>query len=248
MGRVSVLFGPAAHRPADPPTPEVIADLHLDRLRAAIFPDGGDAEFAQVFDAPLREPDAVYFRHAVFADLARDDIAHCVKTFTDRMLRVTDLSRRAAGAQHCRQRERWHLDAAHEYCRAVAGLRSELAAAVPESTALQQLLSYLDTYTGGEKFQSLAGITSALISEITSQRYCVHIDGWQVRVERFAGQPDLGATVTATFHRFRDDRPRPPALEVPPPADLNHIDEQVLDCVARLFPDTVGKVGEFFRQ
>lgn len=243
----SLLFAPGTRPRRGVARPDAVTDLHLDRIRDAVLTEGAGHGLGTVFEDWLPDAEAVVYRHDIFRDLDRAAAGAAVTAFAEHMHEVRDHLTRAGVVHDSRQRDRWHLDAAEIYCRAVELLRDGLSAAEVRSTALRGLHAYLTEYTGSARFRQLTDDAHAITTQSAANRYGVHIDGWQVRVERYAGQPDLTAAVASEFARFAPESADRHPTTVPPPSDLNHIDEQILDCVARLFPDLFRRLAEFRR-
>lgn len=77
------------------------------------------------FHAPLRETDAVAFRHDVFQDLENPSLFDAITAFAHSMHVVREHLAQLAKPYGERQKERWSLDAVDVYC---AGGRSRLSA------------------------------------------------------------------------------------------------------------------------
>ena len=101
-------------------------DLNLDQVVAAATRGRDDYELAPFFSAPLRDLDAIAYRHEVFRDLERDAVGASVRRFAAAMR----LSREHLGVARKlyvpQQKWLWHLDAIETYCGAVQSLRHDI--------------------------------------------------------------------------------------------------------------------------
>jgi DNA mismatch repair protein MutS len=79
-------------------------------------------------------------------------------------------------------------------------------------------------------------------------RYTVHIQGLRVHVEKFEGQTDYSSEVAATFDRFATEENKDYRVAIPTYPDMNHVEEQILECVAKLYPHTFERLDSFSRQ
>ena len=68
----SILFPSAEHRPPSEAwaTPDFFVDLNLDQIVAAIIAGKAEYNLAPIFYWPLRDVDAVHYRHEVMRDLS----------------------------------------------------------------------------------------------------------------------------------------------------------------------------------
>ena len=65
--------------------PAYFADLLLDQVVESITDGRGEYDLKPFFCAPLQSVDAVAYRHEVFRDLEREDLARCVGAFAEGM-------------------------------------------------------------------------------------------------------------------------------------------------------------------
>ncbi|WP_157224169.1 hypothetical protein [Nocardia paucivorans] len=79
-------------------------------------------------------------------------------------------------------------------------------------------------------------------AELEAMRYTVHVTGRRLVVDRYAGQPDYSAVITAAFARFHpdDESGRPEVMD--PRRDMNEVEEQIVDRVAVLYPRAFGQL------
>jgi DNA mismatch repair protein MutS len=129
------------------------------------------------------------------------------------------------------------LDAVDIYCQAVAGLAEDLSAAGVESRGFTALREYLADYVAGDAFALLAGETRERKAALAEVDYCVHIKGSRVRVSKYEGEADYSAELKQTFAKFKQGSVTSYRFKLPNLLEMNHVEAQVLDLVARLYPD-----------
>ena len=66
-----------------------------------------------------------------------------------------------------------------------------------------------------------------------------------MHVDKYDGQTDYSADVAAVFDRFRHDAGRDYHVRLKDYADMNHVEEMILERVAKLFPDSFGRLDRF---
>ena len=143
------------------------------------------------------------------------------------------------------QKQAWFLDAVEIYCEAVCSLAEELGGLDVASRGFQGLGDYLAGYAASGRFTSLAAQTQALKEALAGVRYAVRINGPRVTVSNYEGEPDYGAEVVETFAKFKQGAVTSYLVGLRDSADMNHVEAQILDRVARLNPDVFGALAGY---
>lgn len=230
--------------------PEYFGDLNLDQVCAAVTGGRSEYDLAPFFYVPLRDVAEVEYRQAVVRDLEDGRIRAAVVRFASGMARMRERLGMVERLRNRYQKQRWFLDAAAAYRSAVRSLAADLAGLDPRSAGLRAFAGYVAGYTGSVAFAELDAQIEARHAELRSVAYTVHIRGSRVRVGRYDGEADYGAEVTRTFAKFAQEEARDYRKDFKEPADLNHVEEQVIALVAKLFPDVfagLAELGERYR-
>lgn len=214
--------------------PDFFADLNLDQVLKSMTTGREQYELRPFFYAPLHEVSAVRYRQAVLRDLQKPDVRESIARFTESMRHVRAHVAQIEELRHPLQKQAWFLDAVEIYCQAVAGLEQDLAERNLDSRGFRGLRVYVAEYVGSERFSSLAAATQALKDADAQVRYAVRINGTRVTVTNFDGEPDYGAEVAATFAKFQQGAVKSYLVKLPNLAAMDHVEAQILDCVARL--------------
>lgn len=225
--------------------PEFFADLHLDEVVAAITAGREEYDLAPFFYTPLHDVDSVAYRHEVFRDLAAADVRGAVRGFCEQMQRVRAYVNLSRGQRYTYEQERWLLDAAVTYCAAVETLALELAPPQLGSRGLRGLRGYLRSYTATERFSELAAEARSTLEGLAAVAYAVRIKGGRVTVAAYEDEPDYGAEVERTFARFRQGAVESHLVTIRDSGSMDHVDAQIAQLVARLFPDAFGALDAF---
>jgi len=80
---------------------------------------------------------------------------------------------------------------------------------------------------------------------LASVRYCITIRGSRVKVTRYEGEEDYGEQVQQTFAKFAQRAVKDYRAGFRNVVDMNHVEERILDLVARLYPDVFAMLDEF---
>ena len=140
---------------------------------------------------------------------------------------------------------RWFLDAVATYCGAIRSLASELVRLEVQSRGLQAFRKYLAAYSSSAGFLALAAEAQKVHNDLAGVRYCVHIVGNRATVSKYQGDPDYSTEVEETFARFQQGAVKDYRVKVPNWPDMNHIEAQVLELVARLYPDVFLALSQY---
>jgi DNA mismatch repair protein MutS len=242
----SILFTHPPSKGVDELTPpECFGDLHLDQIVAAIVVGHFEDRLEQFFYAPLYDVDAVGYRHEVFGDLERDTARQPIESFVNGMRTMRKHLEQARIIWHRLQKQGWFVHAVQAYCRTLASLRTDLSLADVSSRGLRDFADYLAAYVDSDRFHALVAETDSVQAELEKIRYTVHIQGLKVHVDKYDGQTDYSADVAAVFDRFRRDAGRDYHVKLPNYPDMNHVEEQILARVAKLFPDTFRLLDQY---
>lgn len=244
----SILFpqGGAA-KGVDAP-PGCFHDLHLNEIIAAVTDGHSDDRVNRFFYVPLYEVSTVEHRHQIFRDLERDKTRQTIVNFDNGMRTMRRRLHQAKRLRHPLQRQGWFIYAAHTFCTTVALLRDDLARVELTSLGLRDFADYVAEFVESDTFRKLVGDTEAVLTELQKVRYTVHIQGLRVHVEKYADQIDYSEGAVATFGRFAGEVSEDYRVSLKDYADMNHVEEQILACVAKLYPDVFALLDGFCRR
>jgi DNA mismatch repair protein MutS len=229
------------HRP-----PAFFHDLNLDQIVDAITADWKEYDLAPLYYSPLRDLDAIAYRQEVLRDLEENVFMEAVQSFSRQMREMRKCLGKAKELYYKYALERWFLTAVEVYVDAVMRLARVLSSVQVKSRGLDAFREYLDTYTKSESFRKLSAETEKLRSDLASIRYCIHLKGGGVTVSRYDRESDYSAAVEETFEKFRRSATTNYRMDLRSSPGMNHVQAQVLDGVAKLYPDTFGGLDHFY--
>ena len=225
--------------------PEFFGDLNLDQIVGSLTAGREEYELVPFFYRPLHDVEAVHYRHDVLGDLQQEPVLGAVRAFADGMRRMRSHLALVEKLHYARQKQRWFLEAVATYCRAVADLRGQLAQLELRSDGFVGLRDYVADYDDGDEFAALGAETQAVVEALAAVRYTVHIRGNRVRVDRYEGEPDMSEEIEEAFAKFKRGAVRDYRVKIPQWADMNHVEAQILDLVAKLHPETFAQLEHF---
>ncbi len=240
----SILFD----RPADTAArtdPSVFADLNLDQVFAAVTAARDEYDLTPFFSAPLHDVQAVDYRHQILRDMEDGALSRALAEFADRMRDMRKYLGQSRKLRYRYQKESWFLDAARIYCQAVSALADALTTVNPSSRGFSAFREYLADYTTSQAFTSLTADIERVTDALASVRYCITIRGSRVKVTRYEGEEDYGEQVQRTFAKFAQRAVKDYRAGFRNVVDMNHVEERILDLVAKLYPDVFAMLDEF---
>jgi DNA mismatch repair ATPase MutS len=217
--------------------PSFFADLNLDQVVESMTAGRGEYNLKPFFYSPLHDVEAVHYRHEILRDLEKDAVFESVEAFARKMREMRKHLAQAEKLHYKYQKERWFVDAVEIYCDAVSALTEKLDRLDVQSRGFLAFRAYLTNYTESDGFTALAGETQKLQDTLADVRYCIHIKGNRVTVSKYEEDADYSADVERTFAKFKQGSVKDYRVKFTDWLDMNHVEAQVLDLVARLYPD-----------
>jgi DNA mismatch repair ATPase MutS len=225
--------------------PECFPDLHLDQIVESITSKWTEYDLAPFFHAPLRALDQVVYRQEVMYDLQQPGVLQSIKSFSQQMGEVRDRLKNADKLYYKYAIERSFLGTVGIYCAAVQSLSRNLASCDVQSRGLGLLSECLEEYIDTAAFRARLDEAERLKADLANIRYCVLIKGDSVAVRDYGDESDYSVIVEETFRKFRSGDAATHRLKIPKWEGMNHIEAEILDRVALLFPHVFRTLDEF---
>lgn len=244
----SLLSEKAAELPADGGVADrlFLSDLNFDQIVGSVAGDREERELiSQLLSRPAGDLDSVTYRHEVFRDLADPALFKAVQHFSEQVRQARTHLAQLSKMFSVHQREGWFLDAATIYCDAVRALADVLAERPLASRGLLAFRDYLTSYTASSAFQRLAAEAADCRNDLAKVTYQVRIKGLRVEISRYTGEPDYSAEIEKTFERFQHGAVRDYLVRYRTWPGMNHVGAQIVDLVARLFPEEFAALAGF---
>jgi DNA mismatch repair protein MutS len=226
--------------------PAFFRDLNLDQVVEAITAGWKDYDLTPFFYTPLSDLNAITYRQEVFKDLEDGTLMQAVKSFSKQMRTIRARLDQLEKLDSKYAMERRFLGAVEIYCNAVESFSQSLWAGNVQSRGLRAFREYLTEYLASVPFRDLVAEVGKLKTDLSAIRYCLRIKDGSVTVRRDDAGNDYNAVIEATFEKFRRDQVNKYSLEIPPWAGMNHIEAQILERVALLYPETFCALDDFY--
>ncbi len=230
----------------EPGDQEFLADLRLDQVIEAVAGERDEADLiAGLLRRRVRDAGTLGYRHEVFTDLEDAELREAITAFCASMGHVRGHLRQLSGMRSRHQRAGWFLDAAVIYCDAVRSLAAGMRSAPVASRAVRAFRDYLGAYLESAQFAGLVSDTAARKKDLAGVVYLVRAKGLRVEVSRYDGEPDYSSEIEETFDRFRQGAVKDYRVGYRAWPGMNHVGEQILHLVARLFTEEFGALSVY---
>jgi DNA mismatch repair ATPase MutS len=242
----SILFQNPEDERETPETPPFFHDLNLDQIVEAITSPWKEYDLASLFRISLGDLKATVYRQDIMRDLENQEIAVAVKSFSQQMRAVRQYSNQADKSRYRYEKERWFLDGVETYCEAVEKLAANLSQMKVQSCGMKALGNYLAEYVDSTSFKELSSKSQRLVSDLSSIEYGLLIKEGKFTVCRYDGEIDYSIAVEQTFEKFRRGAVKSYLARISSGTGMNHIQAQVVQGIAQLFPEIFAALEAFY--
>ncbi|MGB7125988.1 MAG: DNA mismatch repair protein MutS [Methylovirgula sp.] len=225
--------------------PDFFADLNLGLVVDAICAGREEYDLKPFFCRSLQSVDEVKYRHEIMRDLEHADLFASVTAFAEKLRLMRTHLVQAEKLYYKYQKEVWFVDAVEIYCDAVVRFAEDLAKAAATSRGFGALRGYFRAYVASPNFAALSAATKTIKADLATVKYCVLIQGSSITVRKYESEPDYSEDVEETFARFNESAVKDYRVEFPEWPDMNHIEAQILEFVAFLYPQTFSNLDEY---
>ncbi len=260
LGELVIIGSPTPHRSllsphglddelgTEPTDRSFVNDLNIGQVVTSIAGDREERDLiTTLLYRPLHDTTTIRFRHEVFRDLEDKTLFERVKGSVELLRQTRSHLAQLEKMQSKYEQEGWLLDAIAIYCQAVTSLADDLNADSVNSQGLHSFGDYLASYTRCDAFVSLATEAAQRREALGQIQYCVRIRGGRVDVYRYENEPDYSVEVLKTFERFKQGAAKDYRVQYRVWPSIDHVGAQMLDLVARLFPEEFLALDEFCR-
>jgi DNA mismatch repair protein MutS len=227
--------------------PAFFRDLNLDQIVETITCDFGEYRLAPFYFFKLNDLDAISYRQEVMEDLQDEALMKVVVSFCGQMqlmrARLVDLEKLR---DYKRAVERRFLGAVEIYCEAVDDLRQRLASIRLRSRGMRAFSDYITGYVASDSFRGISAELGELRTLISSIRYGVLLKDGAISVRSYNSDTDYSDAIERTFAKFRQRADMNYSVESRRWGGMNHIEIQILDRVAMLYPETFRTLAAFY--
>ncbi len=220
--------------------PVFFHDLNLDRIIDAITAEWIDYNLKPFYYTRPNDLRQITYRQEIMRDLEDKTLMNGMNSFSEQMRTMRVRVSQADEAKRMEYKyatQRAFLGAVEIYCGAVECLSEAVSAAEVKSRGMVALRSYLASYIASEPFRTLAAEARKAKASLATVRYCLLLRDGSVTVRHYEAEDDYSTAVEETFETFRRDATLHYRFGNRKWEGMNHIEAQVQERVALLFPD-----------
>ncbi|HMM22351.1 MAG TPA: hypothetical protein PKA10_16640 [Selenomonadales bacterium] len=225
--------------------PAFFADLNLDQVMDTITAGRQEYNLKPFFYASLRDADAIEYRYEIMADLENKILFEQLTSFAEKMRAMRRYLALVDKLYYRYHKEGWLIEAVDMYCEAVNSLVRDLALADLKSRGFLAFREYISDYARTGDFAALLAETKQLKADLGAVKYCLLIKNGSIKVRKYESETDYSVDVEETFAKFKQGAVQDYRVKLPAGSGMNHIEAQILDFVAQLYPDLFAKLDEF---
>jgi hypothetical protein len=228
--------------------PTCFADLNLDQVINAITAGKAEYNLKPFFYTPLCDVETIQYRYAIMQDLENETLLENIKAFAQKMIIVRRYLALVEKLNFKNHQEGWFLKAVDAYCEAITSLAHGLTLENVKSRGFLAFRVYVTDYATSHSFRLLLTETNKLKAELSTIRYCVVIKGDTVRVRKYESETDYSLEVEKTFEKFKQGAAKDYREKLYEGSGMSHVEAQILDFVAKLYPDIFASLDRFCAQ
>lgn len=228
--------------------PPFFTDLNLDQIINAITAGKDAYNLKPFFYSLLHDVETIQYRYAIMQDLENEALLEYIKAFAQKMIIVRRYLALIEKLNFKNHQKGWLLEAVDVYCEAITSLAHGLTLENVKSRGFQAFRAYLIDYASSHGFKSLMAETKKLRAELSTVKYCVVIKGDTVKVRKYESETDYSVEVEKTFQKFKQGETEDYRKKWYEKSGMDHVEAQILDFVAKLYPDIFANLDRFCTQ
>jgi len=225
--------------------PDFFVDLNLDQIIDTITAGRQEYNLKPFFYTSLNDIDAITYRHEIMRDLENQMLFEHIQSFAQKMRAMREYLTQADKRYYTYQKERWFVDAVERYCEAVTGLLHDLSLVDVQSRGFLAFREDVTDYANSDRFTSLLAETKKLKADLSAVKYCLLIKGNNIKVRKYESEIDYSADVEETFAKFKQGAVKDYRVKFRNWPDMDHVEAQILDLVAKLYPDIFLQLDDY---
>ncbi|MFH0977632.1 MAG: DNA mismatch repair protein MutS [Spirochaetota bacterium] len=234
----SILFGGMENGPdKEPSEPAFFPDLNLDQIIEAVTAGRDEYNLKPFFYAMPGDVETVNYRQEIMRDLENRTVFSCIKSFTEKMTVTRRYLGHAEKLYYKYHKEAWLLESAEIYCDAVVSFVHDLSGINLKSHGLSLFREYITDYTGSGRFKTLLKETKSFKSGLSKIKYCVLINGSNVKVRGYESETDYTPEIEKTFEKFKQHAVKDYLSKLSAVSGMNHVEARILEMAAKLNPE-----------
>jgi DNA mismatch repair protein MutS len=244
----SILFESTDQKKETSEAPTFFVDINLDQIIDAITAGKQKYNLKPFFYTPLRDFEIIRYRHEVMQDMEDAKLMANIKAFAEKMIIVRRYLVLIEKLDFNYHKKGWFLEAALVYCEAVTDLARSMSLADLKSRGFLAFRKYVTDYAQTPEFQLLLTEAHKVKNGLSGVKYCVIIQSGKFKVRKYEEETNYSIEVENTFEKFKQGAVKDYRVKLYEGSGMKHIEAQILDFVARLYPEQFAALDGFCEQ
>jgi hypothetical protein len=232
--------------PAKLSEPAYFHDLNLDQIISHIIHGREEYKLDQYFYGLNKNLEQIQYRQEIMKDMEKEKHYKTILPFTKNLSDMRNTLDRIENLYCPLQQQRGYLELALRYQKNLEDFLEKLKSEQFQSAGLKELINQLMIILGSSKFIEFKNKTVNLFESLKKISYCVFISETKVSV-RCCEEDDYAVEVAKNL--YLSDVPLGDDNIVDNQTfDLNHVEAQILEGVAKLYPEPFAQLDTYCKQ
>jgi len=232
--------------PAKLSEPPYFHDLNLDQIISHIIHGREEYKLDQYFYGLNKNLEQIQYRQEIMKDLEKENLYKIILTFSKGLAAIRNTLDRLENLYYPLQQQRCYLELALRYQKNLEDFLEKLKSEPVKSVGLKGLISQFKEILCSSKFVEFKNNTVNLYESLKKIRYCVVIAENKVSVRRCEEDNYAGEVAK---NLYLSDVPLDDNNIVGnQTVDLNHVEAQTLEGVAKLYPEPFARLDTYCKQ
>ncbi len=225
---------------------DFLSDLNLDQIIDNITASKKEYNIETFFKRPLTDLNAILYRQQIMQELEDEELFLKIELFTKKMRELRQLLTLVNDLDYKYNKHGWFMKGVEVYCQAVNELVDGLKRSGLNSEGFLAFREYLLDYVDTDYFKTLQKGMREIKEELAEIKYCLNINGAQVRVQEYQDETDYRPEIEKTFARFNEGGDENYKQELRTATGMNHIEAKIIELVAKLYPDIFARLEQYY--
>ncbi|WP_414040491.1 MutS-related protein [Acidithiobacillus sp. M4-SHS-6] len=233
----------------DSSEPAYFHDLGLDQVINKLLEGREEYKLNEYFYCLPQDMETIQFRQAVMGDMGNETLYNNLSLFSNELSGIRKSLARTEKLYYPLQQQRCYLEIALRYQQTLKKLVVQLSGVTLGSRGLEAFTHQLLELMDSASYKEFENRTSTLMQKMESIRYDIIVKGNRVTVQPCLDENDYTLEVA---HNWYLDEVLPTidndSSGVNAGYDLNHVEGQILEGVAQLYPEPFHELDTYCKQ
>ncbi len=228
--------------------PPYFEDLNILGVIEDIIKGREEYDLREIYFQPLNDIEHIKYRQDVIMDVSKDDVCKALFDFSSEIKKIHNIKNNKEFRYYKWQQLRWDLRCIELYCDAIKSLNKNLSLLPLCSEGMKNFMTYISNYTEGEYFICVCNTVKEICDKLERIKYLITINGDTVYVKKYKGQRNFSDEILSLFSKFKQHENKQELELKKHSSGMNHVEGQILDRVARLFPGEFSEMEVFLKE